>query len=199
MNNELKPTSKESPTVCSFPSPLEHAVEMGCIPLIEVLLQNGARIDTRKVGDSLLHLCALADLTDVAATLIQWGADIYAQSDNTGCSSPLSCAIFMENYEFAKLFLAFGCKVEEGLKEHMYKVVESEEDILDDDDIKIVEETLKMAENPLRLKNLCRFQILDSIKSANRSVTKCLSLPLPKDLINYLRFQELDPFKYMTI
>lgn len=58
-------------------SPLHESAASGCLPVVKLLLQNGATVDTRdKQGESPLHKAAKAGAFDVMVALMQAGADL---------------------------------------------------------------------------------------------------------------------------
>lgn len=90
-------------------SALHHAIESKNVRVIELLLSNGARVNSTACKVSALHMATGLGSLSISRELLAAGADVN-RKDINDCS-PLQCAICTGNVELVKLLLRAGANV----------------------------------------------------------------------------------------
>ncbi|CAJ0543837.1 Ff.00g039510.m01.CDS01 [Fusarium sp. VM40] len=100
---------------------LHSLVREGNLPLMEILLDNGFKIDTRdSEGQTSLHLAISHNHFDIAEKLLSRGADINAE--DSSLTRPLSLAIRLKRCNFADLLLR-NCACIRGIKVESWRAL----------------------------------------------------------------------------
>ena len=99
-------------------TPLHLAVHSGHLPMIQLLLSNGADVNAKDdIGYTPLHVATQHNRMEVADLLLEYGANVNAQASpiwlnsNPSKYTPLHLAIQNQNFEMCKLFLESGANV----------------------------------------------------------------------------------------
>ena len=88
--------------------PLEYAVEFDCSEAVEVLIDNGAKVNTSWKGHSALQYCVAEDMSeDLLHLLLFYGGDINVKTQHNE-ESLIKLAIDNYNIQVVKYFIAVG-------------------------------------------------------------------------------------------
>lgn len=88
---------------------LHEAARNGDVARAQELLENGADVDQpNELGLTPLHWSALSGRSDVAALLLDHGADVNARERYTGKLTPMAVALLMGYDELVELMAARG-------------------------------------------------------------------------------------------
>ncbi|KAJ4129487.1 hypothetical protein NW765_016360 [Fusarium oxysporum] len=103
---------------------LHSLVREGDLPLMEILLDNGCKINTRdSLGQTSLHLAIRHNHFDIAQKLLSRGADINAEDNSL--TRPSSLAIGLKRCNFAELLL-HNCACIKGIKVESWRALYSD-------------------------------------------------------------------------
>ncbi|KAL9615930.1 MAG: hypothetical protein Q9160_009142 [Pyrenula sp. 1 TL-2023] len=88
-------------------TPLHLATNQRNLAVVQLLFRNGAKVQGDIYGWTPLHMAAQRGYPDLAAPLIEGGADIHAK-DEAGWT-PFLCAISSRHFDIADLLLGYNC------------------------------------------------------------------------------------------
>ena len=183
-------------TFTSVSTPLLIAVEMECIPLAEVLLQSGADVDVFDPSGTPLHNCCCNGSIGSAAALIQWGANLNITTRNSETETPLCLALSNGSMDIAQMLLHCGCEVKEDILEEID--LESFCSLAEQEMLEGL--ILTSAHSSRSLKMYCRSFLYRYFKKHRiLPISRFSELPLPRELIDYLRYKDLDCYKFLDM
>ena len=158
---------------------LHAAMEMDCSEVVEVLLDNGAPVNAVSDGYTLLHLCALDDLADMARVLLFYGCDMYAKTPEG--DRVLRLALEHNSYDMVQLLLLVGYNVS-------CELFLADPDnlpfaLLDDEALR--DHIFALSGTPNRLMVQCRHAVRQYFKEHSLRMKTMRHLPLPKRLKDF--------------
>ena len=180
-------------------TPLMNAIDFDCIELVEVLLASGADAGIHCGSLSALEVAASVGSIGSVASLIQWGADVSRPPKRDPSESALGLALANGNMNIARLLLECGCTLtNQPLDAHTSVDAFDLENYCMDEEIEEIKTLLAFnTSNARPLMCACRDVIISRIKVNARPLSAVVELPLPSKLKSFLRYKELDSFKFM--
>ena len=181
-------------------TPLINAIDFDCNELVEVLLANGANPSIRCASMTALQVAASVGSISTAASLIQWGADVSSSAVTSDPSeSSLGLALSNGNMNIARMLLQCCCTgtCRPADVDSFVESLGLEQYCIDEEVTEIKDLLMRNCSNARPLMLLCRSTITHTFMRNDKSLSHVAELSLPTKLKNFIRFKELDCYKYM--